>query len=162
MRASAIERFAYGTPLSDVEDSQVHTAERSGTLLVGRILLGLIFAFSGFHKLTALGETAAQIAAHGIPAAHVMAAVAGCAELAGGVALILGLLSRVAAIGLIVFMIPTTLMFHNFWAYSGNDFQVQMVNFMKNLAIIGGLALMVGSGAGRYSIDGKLRSPKVA
>lgn len=162
MRASAIERFAYGTPLSDVEDNQVHTAERSGTLLVGRILLGLIFAFSGFHKLTALEETAGQIAAHGIPAAHVMATVAGCAELAGGVALILGLLSRVAAIGLIVFMIPTTLMFHNFWAFTGNDMQVQMVNFMKNLAIIGGLALMVGSGAGRYSIDGKLRSPKVA
>lgn len=160
MRASAIERFAYGTPLSDVEDRQVHTAERSGTLLVGRVLLGLIFAFSGFHKLTSLDETAAQISAHGLPGA--MAVVAGLAELLGGAALIMGFLSRVAAIGLIVFMIPTTLMFHNFWAYTGNDMQVQMINFMKNLAIIGGLALMVGSGAGRYSIDGKLRAPKVA
>ena len=162
MRASAIERFAYGTPLSDEEDRSVRVAERSGTLLIGRTLIGLIFLFSGFHKLSALGPTAAQLAQVGLPSPHVLAAFAGAAELLGGAALIFGFLARPAAVGLILFMIPTTLLFHNFWAYTGNDMQVQLINFMKNLAIIGGLALVVGSGAGRYSIDGKLRSPKQA
>jgi putative oxidoreductase len=89
----------------------------------------------------------------------VLVYVAGCAELFGGLALLFGFLTRIGAIGLFVFLIPTTLYFHHFWNMTGPDAKAQMVNFMKNLAIMGGLLAIYAWGPGRYSIDGRIRRP---
>jgi putative oxidoreductase len=64
------------------------------------------------------------------------------------------------ALGLIVFLIPTTLLFHDFWAFEGDDQRMQqMSHFLKNLGIVGGLILLMSYGPGRYSVDSLLRRP---
>jgi putative oxidoreductase len=155
--ANIAERVAFGRPLETYEDTQVHVAPRPKTALVGRILLATIFLVSGFAKLTNTGETAAHMSGVGIPMAETLALVAGAAEILGALAIGFGFLTRPGAIGLILFMIPTTLLFHNFWAFEGAEQKTQMISFLKNLTIIGGLSLLIAHGPGAYSIDQKLR-----
>lgn len=155
--ATFAERVAFGRPLEAHEDTKVHVAPRPKTALVGRILLASIFLVSGFAKLTNTAETAGHMSAVGIPAPELLAMVAGVAEIAGALAILFGFLTRIGALGLILFMIPTTLLFHNFWAFEGAEQKTQMINFLKNLTIIGGLSLLVANGPGPYSIDQKLR-----
>jgi putative oxidoreductase len=134
---------------------------RSTTDLIGRILLASIFLVSGIAKLTDTDHTAGYMTSVGIPSAHALALVAGTAEILGGVAILLGVLTRAGAAGLFLFMVPTTLLFHHFWDLEGADQKTQMVNFMKNLAIMGGLAELVAHGAGRFSIDAWLQRRRI-
>ena len=140
-----------------VFDAEPHSSWEATMALIGRWLMAAIFLMSGIAKLTDTAGTVAHMTKAGIPYADTLVYVAGCAEVLGGVALVLGLLTRVAASGLILYMIPATLIFHAFWNYEGAERMPQMVNFMKNLAIIGGLAALAAFGAGRASIDHKLR-----
>ena len=158
--ASIAERLAFGRPVDPVvDDTPVRVAQRPATALIGRILIGAIFLTSGIAKLTNTEETVGHMTSMGIPAAHTLALIAGVAEIAGALALIFGFLTRLAAIGLILFMIPTTFIFHAFWTFDGAEQKMQMINFMKNLAIIGGLATIAAHGPSRYSIDKKIRDP---
>jgi putative oxidoreductase len=125
--------------------------------LIGRFLIAAIFLTSGIAKLTDTPATVAHMVKIGIPYADTLALVAGAAEVLGAISLVLGLLTRAGAFGLILFMIPTTLIFHAFWNYQGEAHMQQMVNFMKNVAIIGGLAALAGLGAGRFSVDHLVR-----
>lgn len=160
MHANIAERIAYGTPLDPVADeTPFHVVPRSGTVLIGRLLLAAIFLVSGFAKLVDVEGTAGYMTAVGIPAAHTLTVVAGVAEILGALAIAIGLLARIGALGLILYLIPTTLIFHGFWAYEGSEQKLQLVNFMKNLGIVGGLMLVFAYGAGRYSVDAKLRKP---
>lgn len=159
MQATMAERIAYGTPIGAVADDTIRVADRPGTALIGRICISGIFFVSGFAKLVALSGTVEQMAAAGIPQARTFAVIAAAAEILGAAAIMFGLLTRVGALGLIIYLIPTTLVFHAFWNYTGGAQQMQLVNFLKNLAIGGGLAMLVAYGAGRYSLDARLRRP---
>jgi putative oxidoreductase len=119
---------------------------------LGRVLMAVIFILSGIGKFTHLSGMAAAV--HLSPA---MLGLAGAAELAGGMSLLLGLWSRIGALGLVIFLIPTTLMFHNFWAAPPAQQQEQMINFLKNLAIMGGLLMVVAFGPGPLSITRRRR-----
>ena len=125
--------------------------------LLGRLLIAAIFLMSGIAKLTDTAGTVAHMKSVGIPYTDTLALVAGVSEILGAASLIFGLLTRVGAFGLILYLIPTTLIFHAFWNYSGAERLPQMVNFMKNLAIMGGLATLVALGAPRLSIDHRIR-----
>jgi len=163
MQASIAERIAYGQPLDPVvEDDVVHAAPRSTTALIGRILLASIFLLSGFAKFTDPTGAVGYMNQVGIPYAGTLVYIAGAAEILGGAALLLGFLTRVGALGLIVYLVITTLYFHNFWALPEPQAKMQMVQFMKNLCIMGGLAMVVAFGPGKFSIDWKLRRPKEA
>lgn len=126
-----------------------------GAPCVGRVLLSLIFVLSGAHKLTAWQSTAESMKSEGMVAVPVFLAGAVLLELGGGLSLLVGWRSRLAAAGLIVFLVPTTLIFHDFWTYSGEEQQTQMMHFMKNLAILGGLFCALGAGAGCCSFDAR-------
>ncbi len=119
----------------------------------GRILLSIIFLITGFWKLTGWAATAGYMASKGMPAVPVLLALAMVAELAGGLSLLLGFKARWGAALLMLYLIPVTLTMHNFWAVEGMSQQIEMVNFLKNLAIMGGLALVVAHGAGPFSLD---------
>jgi putative oxidoreductase len=153
-----LERFAFGSPFDT--DGDARAAERPVTALVGRILLGAIFLMSGIAKLTDTAGTVQHMTQAGIPAAHTLAIVAGVAEICGALSLIFGFLTRVGAVGLILYLIPTTLIFHHFWTFTGEAQTTQMVNFMKNLAIIGGLFAVAAHGASRLSLDARMRRPR--
>ncbi|WP_027055292.1 DoxX family protein [Mesorhizobium erdmanii] len=127
------------------------TASNSSvTILLGRILLAVIFLLSGFGKLTAISGTAAYFGGIGLPLPTVTAVVVGLIELLGGLAILFGFQTRIAAWVLAIFTVATGLVAHTGWAD-----QMQMIQFLKNLAITGGFLLLASSGAGAYSIDAK-------
>ena len=167
MNARIAEHHTLGRPDTDAShDDASHDVDdvdliRDTSLptaaLIGRFLIASIFLVSGIAKLTDTPGTVAHMVAMGIPYPDTLALVAGAAEVLGGIAIAAGFLTRVASAGLILFMIPTTLIFHAFWNDAGQDRMPQMVNFMKNLAILGGLAVLMAQGAGRFSIDHRIR-----
>lgn len=122
----------------------------STTILLGRVLLAVIFLLSGFGKLTAISGTAGYFGSLGLPVPTVTAVLVGLVELLGGLAILVGFQTRAVAWVLAIFTIATGLVAHTGWAD-----QMQMIQFLKNLAISGGFLLLASSGAGAYSIDAK-------
>ena len=119
----------------------------------GRILLALIFIMSGWGKITGFAVTAGYIASKGMPMPELLAAGAIAVEFFGGLALLAGFKARWAALAIFLFIIPTTLIFHNPAGLTGQDAQGQMIHLMKNLAIMGGMLMVFAFGPGKYSID---------
>src|ERR1700741_2711169 len=121
--------------------------------LLGRLLIGLPFLMSGVGKLTTYAATTAYIGSAGFPLAPLGWAIAGAFGIGGGVLLIFGLRAREFAFGVAVFVLATAVFFHRNFAD-----QNQMIHFLKNIMIIGGLLQIAYFGAGRYSLDS--RNPK--
>jgi putative oxidoreductase len=124
---------------------------------VGRLLIGLPFAMSGLSKLAAYGQTTAIIAAVGLPVPPLAYAVAVAIELGGGLLLIAGFQTRIVATALALFSIATAVSFHSNFAD-----QNQMIHFLKNLMIAGGLLQIAGFGAGAISVDNGLSKGREA
>jgi len=120
------------------------------TDLAARILLGLIFVMAGFDKLGAgYAGTAGYMDSMGVPGSLLPLVIA--VEILGGVMIILGLKIKWAAIALAGFTLLAGILFHANFAD-----QMQSILFMKNLAISGGLLLLVNHGAGELSLDNKM------
>ena len=111
-------------------------------IVFGRILLSLLFILSAASKIAAWAPLAQQLGAKGIPYAPLFLGAALVIELVGGLTLLLGWHARVGAWVLFLYLIPTTAIMHDFWTYTGAEQQVELVNFLKNLAIMGGLLLV--------------------
>lgn len=121
--------------------------------LAGRVLLALIFVMAGWNKIGGFESTAGYMASKGLPMVKLLLVLVIMVELGGGLMVLLGVFARWGAAALFLFCIPATLVFHNFWAISdGQQAYVQMLMFMKNLAIMGGLLYVVAFGSGRYSL----------
>jgi putative oxidoreductase len=128
---------------------------------IGRTALALVFLF---NALGIVDQTrpARELAAHGAPAALVPTLImAGRAlQLVAGIALVIGWHERIAALLLALFLIPATLTAHDFWAAAGPEFQGQLVNFLKNLAMFGGLCFVAfrlpPAAEGAPRVDGSL------
>jgi putative oxidoreductase len=118
---------------------------------VGRIALGTIFVVSGLGKLAGWRGIVAYAGSKGVP--EFLLAIATVLELVGAVSVVVGFKARWGAVALLIFLVPVTLVFHNFWAVPGAQQQMEMANFLKNLAIAGGLLIVFGRGAGAFSID---------
>jgi putative oxidoreductase len=121
--------------------------------LAGRILLATIFILGGLTKFMDWQGTSQYMLAHGIPLIPVLLPLAAVVEIAGGLAIALGAKSRTAAMLVFLYLIPTTLIFHHFWSFGGQEYVNQMQHFLKNLAIMGGLSMIVGFGPGGMSVD---------
>ena len=117
---------------------------------IGRLLIAALFLLSGVGKLFAPAGTQAYIAAAGLPLPVIAYAIALIAEVGGGLLLLLGYRSRLVALGLAIFTLATALGFHHNLAD-----QNQLIHFMKNLAITGGLLQIVTFGAGGFSLDAR-------
>jgi len=125
------------------------------TTLAGRILIAVIFLISGFFKVGGYAQIVAYATAVHLPAPGVAIAIAAAVELGCGLAILAGFRTRFAAWLLFLYLLPVTYFFHNFWAVQGQEQQMQMINFLKNVAIMGGLLVLSVNGAGAYSVDGK-------
>ena len=128
-------------------------ATKDGAALAGRILLATLFTMSGIGKIGGFAGTAAYMAGKGLPAAEVLLVATIVIELGGGVAIVAGWKTGWAAIALFVFTGIATVVFHNFWAAPADQAQVEQIQFLKNLAIMGGLLVLFGMGPGRYAVD---------
>ncbi|HXE73745.1 MAG TPA: DoxX family protein [Candidatus Nitrosotenuis sp.] len=111
-------------------------------LALGRACLAAIFVLSGFEKLWNWPQVAQQLAWQGWPVPELLGLAAMLLELVGGLLLLTGFLPHLAAGMLLLFLIPVTWSFHNFWSGPGLD-RFQQIQFLKNLAIMGGLLVVL-------------------
>lgn len=114
--------------------------------LVGRILLALIFILSGIGKISDPAGTAGFMESMGVPGILVWPTIA--LEILGGIAIVIGFQTRIAAFALAAFSIAAAVIFHHNFAD-----QMQMIMFLKNLSIAGGLLLLAASGALSFGVD---------
>lgn len=119
-------------------------------LLVGRILLAVIFILGGFSKLTNIGGTAGYFGSLGLPLPAVTAVIVGLWEFLGGLAVLIGFKTRIAAALLALFSVASALIAHFDFAD-----QMQMTQLMKNFALAGGFLALAAAGAGALSVDGR-------
>jgi putative oxidoreductase len=128
------------------------------TLLVGRIMLVVIFLASGASKFADIAGTAGYIASKGLPYSTALAVLSGIVEVGGGLLIIVGWQTRLVSIALMLFTLVAAYYFHDFWRMAPGAEQIDtMVHAMKNLSIAGAFLMLAGSGAGRYSVDGRRR-----
>jgi putative oxidoreductase len=117
------------------------------SLVTGRILAALIFLMNGMNIISQQ-LAAHELAVHGVPSSLIPIAIWGARilQIAAGAALVLGIYPRIAALALIAFLIPVTLMAHPFWeAVSTPLYPIQLINFFKNVCMGGGLLFIAGT-----------------
>jgi putative oxidoreductase len=117
-------------------------------VLVGRLFVSILFILAGYAKLTGIAGTAGWFASIGLPVPTVTAVVVGLIELIGGLAILAGWQTRIAAAVVALFTLGATVVAHL-------DFsdQTQILMLQKNLAIAGGLLFLAVYGPGAYSLD---------
>lgn len=126
--------------------------------LTGRILLAMLFLPAGFSKIAGFAGTVGYIGSAGLPMPQVAAVVALVVEIGGGLALLAGFGTRIAALALALFTLVATFAFHNYWAVPADQAMVQQLMFFKNIAVVGGLLVLAAHGAGAFSLDARKRS----
>ena len=123
--------------------------------LAGRLLLALLFLPAGLMKIGGFAGTVGYIASKGLPMPALGAVIAIVVEVLGGLALLAGFGTRVAALVLAVFTVAATVIFHAYWAVPAEAQMVQQLMFFKNIAVVGGLLVLAAHGAGGWSLDAK-------
>jgi len=122
--------------------------------LLGRILFALIFVMSGLNHFSK--QTIAYAASQGVPLASLAVPLSGILALAGGLSILLGYHAKLGAWLIALFLVPVTLMMHQFWATPDPMMaQIQMIMFMKNFSMLGAALLISRFGAGPFSLDAR-------
>jgi putative oxidoreductase len=132
------------------------TTSNDDTLaLIGRLLMAYLFVPAGWAKIADFAGTVSYISAQNVPLPEVAAALSLAIELGLGLLLLVGWQTRWAALGLAIYVLVLTPIFHHYWNLPQAQQMVQKINFDKNAAIIGGLLFLVALGAGRWSLDAR-------
>lgn len=139
---------------------EIHAKKNLWAVPIGRFLFSLIFVMSGINHFSS--GSVSYAASTGLPMADILVPVSGIIALIGGLSVMTGFHARVGALLLLLFLIPVTFIMHNFWAVTDPAMaQMQMTQFMKNLALIGAAILIAFYGAGPLSLDNR-RARKAA
>lgn len=125
-------------------------------LLAGRILFAWLFLASGYGAFNNVAATAAYLTSLGMSPPVPLAWFTAVFELAIGVALILGVATRYAALATFGWVLVTIIVAHRYWTYPAAQQGAQYIQFLKNLSIMGGALYVFVAGAGRYAVDAKL------
>ena len=121
-------------------------------VLLGRILYSLIFLEAILSNFSA--SSIAKAADKGMPMSNILVPAAGIMAFAGGLSIVLGYKAKLGAWLIILFLVPVTLMMHNFWTITDPVMRrTQRVMFMKNLSMVGAALMIAYFGAGPLSID---------
>jgi putative oxidoreductase len=127
--------------------------------LVGRILVGGYYLYNGINHFARLDVMSQVVGARGVPAPQVAVLVAGLLLLIAGVTLLLGVLPRVGICAVVLFLVPVTLIMHQFWKADGMARLGELVNFTKNLALLGSsLMFFAIPEPWPYSLGARLRT----
>ena len=140
-----------------------------GTVL-GRVMLALIFLMSALgNKIPKFNDVAGYMASEGVPVPQVMLVGAIVFLIAGSLSIILGFKARIGAALLLVFLVLATYFFHDFWTWPqdakwvlslNSDVQmpvqqIEMISFMKNMALMGAILFIMSNGSGPWSLDNR-------
>ncbi len=130
--------------------------------LIGRVFLSAIFLFEAADSTLNFAKTKATMQAHGLNWNQDMLLVAAILFLLlGGIMVLIGYRTGLASTLLLLYWVPVTFIVHDFWNYTGDALRLQSISFMKNMAITGGLLMLLGKGSGRYSIKRLLATTRV-
>lgn len=134
-----------------------HPLQGSVTVL-GRLMLSTIFLMSAVgNKIPKFHDVAGYMASEGVPSPRFMLVGAIVFLIAGSLSVILGFKARWGAGLLLIFLVLATYFFHDFWTFEdAQEQQQQMISFMKNLALMGAMLLVIANGSGPMSLDEKL------
>lgn len=126
---------------------------RDELILLGRVLMMILFLISGWGKLTGFQATVGYMGTVGAPMPMLAAMIAVVMEFGVGIALLIGFWTRPLALLMALFVLGTALIAHTFWNVEGAMQTANMVQFYKNLSIMGGLLLLAVTGPGRYALQ---------
>jgi putative oxidoreductase len=131
---------------------EANDASYGALILLARVLLSLPFLYSGIDKSWRWTAAQREVAASGMPWPTLVHLATVLLQLGGGLSILIGIEARLGALLLGIFLIPVTLMYHPFWKRSGPDFVTEADHFLSNLALIGGLLMLLAIGSGHISV----------
>ena len=130
-------------------------------VLLGRLLFAAIFLLSAPEQFTS--GTVHYAASQGVPLAKIAVPLSGVIALAGAASIVLGFRAKVGAWLLVLFLVPVTIMMHNFWADKNAQMaMLQKIMFMKNLSMLGGALMIAYFGSGPLSVDNLVKKRPTA
>lgn len=129
--------------------------------ILARLMLVAIFLMSAVgNKIPNFQSVSGYMASAGIPLPDIMLVGAIVFMIAGSVSLILGYRARLGALLLLVFLALATYFFHDFWNKQGDEQEQQMIQFLKNLSMMGAMLFVIANGAGAGSLDARRPAAK--
>ncbi len=127
---------------------------QGAVVVLGRFFFALIFLMAGANHFSS--QTIAFAASQGVPLASIAVPLSGVLSIAGGLSILLGYRAKLGAWLIVLFLVPVTVMMHKFWTVQDPMMaQIQMILFMKNVAMLGGALLISQLGAGPFSLDAR-------
>ncbi len=131
--------------------------------LLGRVLLSAIFLWDAFDRIRHFDSTKVKMTSFGVVWQQDFLLYGSIIFVAlGGLMLLIGYRTGLAVVLLLIYWIPFTFIVHPFWNFSGDFTQrIESIEFMKNMAIAGGLFMVFSNGSGRYSIKRMLATTRV-
>jgi putative oxidoreductase len=136
------------------QGAEASSFPQGAVVVLGRFFYVLIFLMAGSNHFSR--QTIAYAASQGVPLASIAVPLSGVLAIAGGLSILLGYRAKLGAWLIVLFLIPVTLMLHKFWAVQDPMMaQIQMILFMKNVAMLGGALLISQFGAGPFSLDAR-------
>jgi putative oxidoreductase len=134
--------------------AEARSLPQGAVVVLGRFLYVLIFLMAGANHFSR--QTIGFAASQGVPLASIAVPLSGVLAIAGGLSILLGYRAKLGAWLIVLFLVPVTLMMHKFWAVQDPMMaQIQMILFMKNVAMLGGALLISQFGAGPFSLDAR-------
>ncbi len=134
---------------------------QAATSLIARIMIATIFLMSAVgNKIPNFNTVAGYMAAEGVPLPQLALVGAIVFLIVGSLSVIAGYKMRIGAALLLVFLVLATYFFHDFWTFEGQEQQMQMIQFMKNLSMMGTMLFLMANGAGELSLDARPATPK--
>jgi putative oxidoreductase len=125
--------------------------------VLSRVMIATIFLMSAMgNKIPKFSDVAGYMASEGVPLPQFKLVGAIVFLIAGSLSIIAGYKVRIGAGLLLVFLLLATYFFHDFWTFEGQEQQMQMIQFMKNLSLMGTMLFLMANGAGPMSLDIRL------
>jgi putative oxidoreductase len=135
-----------------VNSPPLNDAVHCALILLSRVALSLPFLYSGIDKCWRWTAAQREVAASGLPWPTLLHLVTVAVQLVGALSVLLGIEARLGALLLCLFLIPVTVMYHPFWKRSGPDLVAEADHFLLNVAVVGGLLLILAVGGGCLSV----------
>jgi putative oxidoreductase len=133
----------------------------TSSAVIGRLLLGLYFILPGLQKIDNYEGTTRYMQSFSVPAADALLPITIVLQIVLGIAVIIGYKTKIAAFLLAGMTLVISLYMHSFWNLPDSAVVIhETQNFIKNMAIMSGLLILAGRGAGQYSIDNKMQHAK--
>ena len=120
--------------------------------MVGRILTGAFYIYHASHNFLSIRNVISRVAFKGIPFPGLAVVISEILLIVAGLSFITGFLPTIGVCAAVLFLVPVTFIMHNFWALPEAAKQIQMIMFMKNISMMGGMLLIIAFGSGPKSL----------